>query len=103
MTTALLDLTVDMDAEGFLNDAAAWTPEIAAAIAAAEDIALSDRHWDVINFARAHHASTGEAPTLRTISKQSGVTTKELFQLFPKGPAKKVSRISGLKKPQGCV
>ncbi|WP_322509249.1 TusE/DsrC/DsvC family sulfur relay protein [Anaerolinea sp.] len=26
-----------------------------------------------------------------------------MFALFPKGPAKKVARISGLGKPEGCV
>ncbi|MEN4098662.1 MAG: TusE/DsrC/DsvC family sulfur relay protein [Anaerolineaceae bacterium] len=31
------------------------------------------------------------------------MSTKELFTLFPKGPAKKVARISGLGKPEGCV
>jgi tRNA 2-thiouridine synthesizing protein E len=40
---------------------------------------------------------------LRTITSNAGVTTKELFALFPKGPAKKVARIAGLGKPEGCV
>jgi tRNA 2-thiouridine synthesizing protein E len=37
------------------------------------------------------------------IPSGAGVTTKEMFALFPKGPAKKVARISGLGKPEGCV
>jgi tRNA 2-thiouridine synthesizing protein E len=32
-----------------------------------------------------------------------GFPTKELFQLFPKKPAKKLSYIAGLQKPVGCV
>ncbi|MCP4625202.1 MAG: TusE/DsrC/DsvC family sulfur relay protein [bacterium] len=102
MTTATIP--VIRNEEGFLLDPNDWTPEIAQAIAAEEGIAeLSERHWDVINFARADHEATGESPTLRRISKQSGVTTKELFKLFPKGPAKKISKSAGLDKPKGCV
>jgi tRNA 2-thiouridine synthesizing protein E len=31
------------------------------------------------------------------------VPTKDLYQLFPKKPAKKMSYVSGLQKPVGCV
>ncbi|MEA3335562.1 MAG: TusE/DsrC/DsvC family sulfur relay protein [Chloroflexota bacterium] len=103
MTTPVTELTVEMDADGFLTDPAAWTPEVAESIAADEGIELSDRHWDVINFVREDYGKTGESPTLRRITKQSGVNTKELYQLFPKGPAKKVARIAGLGKPKGCI
>ena len=37
------------------------------------------------------------------ITKQSGVDTKELYQLFPGGPAKVAAKIAGLKKPTGCI
>jgi tRNA 2-thiouridine synthesizing protein E len=46
---------------------------------------------------------SGQSPTLRTINKKSGVETKELYELFPNGPAKKVARIAGLGKPKGCI
>lgn len=102
--TALADLPVEFDAEGFMTDPATWTPEIAAEIAKAEGIdELTPKHWKVIDFCREDYEQTGEAPTLRRISKQAGVPTKQLFKLFPKGPAKKVAKISGLGKPQGCV
>jgi tRNA 2-thiouridine synthesizing protein E len=57
----------------------------------------------VIDFCRTTGLATGKAPTLRTITTGSGVGTKDLFALFPKGPAKKVAKISGLGKPEGCV
>jgi dissimilatory sulfite reductase related protein len=97
-------LTFDVDAEGFMTDPAAWTPEIAAALAREEGIpALTERHWAVINFCRADFAKTGTPPGLRRISKESGVGTKELYELFPGGPGKKVSRVAGLGKPKGCI
>lgn len=98
------DLAVAFDAEGFMTNPKEWTPAIAAVLAAEEGIpVLGERHMKVINFARDSFFATGESPTLRAITKQSGVETKELYELFPKGPAKKVARIAGLGKPKGCI
>ena len=102
--TAVADLTVNFDAEGFMTDPSEWTPEIAAVLAKEEGIdELTEAHWTVINFVRAEFDKTGQSPTLRSISKRSGVGTKELYALFPKGPAKKVARVAGLGKPKGCI
>ncbi len=95
--------TVAFDAEGYLENPADWTPELAEAIAAREGIQLTEKHWQVIRFCREKAAETGKAPTLRQISLGTGIPTKELFQLFPKGPAKRVAKIAGLKKPEGCI
>jgi TusE/DsrC/DsvC family sulfur relay protein len=97
--------TVQVNDEGFMTNPAEWTKEIAVAIAAEEGISeLTATHWKVIEYCRKNAAATGgSAPTLRTITSNAGVTTKELFSLFPKGPAKKVARIAGLGKPEGCV
>ena len=98
------ELNVSFDAEGFMTDPGQWTPEIAAALAEEEGIStLTDRHWQVINFVRKETVSAGEFPTLRGITKRSGVETKELYELFPKGPAKKIARIAGYPKPKGCI
>ena len=35
--------------------------------------------------------------------KASGVPIKELYQLFPKGPAKLAAKIAGIPKPRGCI
>ena len=103
-TLPLGESTIDLDEEGFMTDPRAWTPEIAASLAVEEGIAeLSDRQWAVINYCRSDFEKTGTAPTLRRITKESGVNTKELYELFPGGPAKKVARISGLGKPKGCI
>ena len=64
---------------------------------------LTEDHWTVVKFAREDFAAKGEAPTLRRVSSGAGVPTKALFQLFPKKPAKKISYVSGLPKPKGCV
>jgi tRNA 2-thiouridine synthesizing protein E len=96
--------TVQVNDEGFMTNPNEWTKEIAVTLAGEEGIPeLSVDHWKIIEFCRKSASETGAAPTLRAISAGAGVTTKELFSLFPKGPAKKVARISGLGKPEGCV
>jgi len=96
--------TLSVDDDGYLVDRNAWTREIAVLLAKEEGIdELTDRHWAVIDFARADFDAKGETPGLRRISVQAGVPTKELYALFPKGPGKKVARIAGLTKPKGCV
>ena len=94
---------VEFDADGYMVDPHAWTPEIAQAIAAQEGIELTDRHWVVINFVRKEFEANGEPPTLRRITKQTDVGMKEIYQLFPDGPAKRAARIAGLGKPTGCI
>ena len=99
--TTLADLK--LDADGYLADPNDWTPEVAELFAQELGIELTDRHWQVINYVRQEWEKTGEMPTLRRITKQSGVPTKELYKLFPKGPAGKIAKISGLGKPKGCI
>jgi tRNA 2-thiouridine synthesizing protein E len=96
--------TVEFDEEGFMVNPNDWNKDIAAVLAQEVGInELTDRHWTVIDFSRSDFQEKGEAPTLRRITKAGGVPTKELYKLFPKGPAKKVARISGLGKPTGCI
>lgn len=94
---------VQVNAEGFMTNPAEWTKEVAIEIAREEGLPeLTDAHWKVIDFCRST-SEDGKSPTLRTITNGTGLTTKELFALFPKGPAKKVAKIAGLGKPEGCV
>ena len=102
MTLDILDSVV-FDDEGFMVDASAWTEEIGQAIAEALEVHLTDRHWQVINFARSDFEASGEPPTLRRITQQTEVSMKEMYQLFPDGPAKIAANIAGLMKPTGCI
>jgi tRNA 2-thiouridine synthesizing protein E len=96
--------TVQVNEEGFMTDPSEWSREIAVEIAREEGIdPLTEAHWKVVEFCRQSAQDSGKAPTLRQITTGTGITTKDLFALYPKGPAKKVARISGLGKPEGCV
>jgi dissimilatory sulfite reductase related protein len=102
--TMIADTSVDVDAEGFLTDPQQWNERLAEQIARENGIAeLSERHWLVVKFMRARYLSTGTAPSIRSLGKESGVPIKELYQLFPKGPAKLAAKIGGIPKPRGCI
>jgi len=105
MTTMLIaERPVDVDAEGFLTDPAQWNDEIAEAIARdAGIVELTPRHWQVVRFMRERYLTSGTAPTIRALGKESGVPVKELYELFPKGPAKLAAKIGGIPKPKGCI
>ena len=102
MTQDILD-TIEFDDDGFMVDESAWSDEIAKAIADALEVTLSDRHWEVIKYDRSEFENNGEPPTLRRITQQTDVSMKEMYQLFPDGPAKIAANIAGLKKPTGCI
>jgi len=103
-TLTLLDTVLDVDAEGFLQKPEQWNEEIAAEIARENGIhTLTDRHWMVVRYMRERFLKTGSAPSIRTLGKESGVDIKELYQLFPKGPAKLAAKIGGIPKPKGCI
>ena len=95
---------VDVNDEGFLTDPSQWNEEIATELARREGIdPMTDRHWEVVRFMRAEYESKGTGPTVRVLGKTSGVPVKELYQLFPKGPAKLAAKIAGIPKPRGCI
>jgi TusE/DsrC/DsvC family sulfur relay protein len=64
---------------------------------------LSPAQWKVIEFMQKEFRENGQAPSVRKLNKSGVVSTKELYELFPGGPAKKAAKIAGLKKPEGCV
>lgn len=95
---------VAFNSEGYMLDPNQWTREIAEELAKQEGIeVLTPEHWKIIDYCRTTGLASGKSPTLRQITTGTGVSTKDLFALFPKGPAKKVAKVAGLGKPEGCV
>ena len=66
-------------------------------------VPLTDRHMQVVHFMRKEYFEKGTGPTVRKLGKTSGVTVKELYKLFPKGPAKTAALVAGIPKPRGCI
>ena len=102
--TLIADTPVEVDGEGFLTTTEQWNDQIAQAIAGENGVPeLTDRHWLVVRFMRERYLANGTAPSIRSLGKESGVPVKELYQLFPKGPAKLAAKIGGIPKPKGCI
>jgi tRNA 2-thiouridine synthesizing protein E len=102
-TATYAGTSVAVNEEGFFENPDEWSDQMAAEIAEAEGIDLTEQHWRVIRFMRAEYAAKGTGPTVRVLGKASGVSIKELYQLFPKGPAKVAAKIAGIPKPRGCI
>jgi tRNA 2-thiouridine synthesizing protein E len=95
---------VELTDEGFFVDPTQWTEDMVPELAAKEGITeLTPGHWQVVRFMRSEFESKGAAPSVRALSKTSGVSIKDLYALFPKGPAKTAARIAGVPKPHGCI
>ena len=103
-TRTLAGTTVDVNEEGFFTEPTEWNEDMAVELAEEAGIdELTPDHWKVLEFMRAQYFEKGTGPTVRVLGKTSGVSVKELYQLFPKGPAKIAARIAGIPKPRGCI
>ncbi|HHH31190.1 MAG TPA: TusE/DsrC/DsvC family sulfur relay protein [Polyangiaceae bacterium] len=95
---------VAFDDDGYLADPSQWTEELARALAASQGVPeLTERHWVAIMAARNDYLENGVSPNIRRITMISDVTTKELYQLFPKAPGMTLARVAGIPKPVGCI
>jgi tRNA 2-thiouridine synthesizing protein E len=102
--TNLAGIEIEFDADGHMKNLDQWNEEIAKELALLEGInQLTEDHWKVINYMRKEFKEKGDAPSIRRLTKESGIGTKTLYALFPKGPAKKAAKIAGLPKPKGCI
>ncbi len=93
---------VECNDQGYLTDPNQWNKEIGLEIAKAEEINMTDKHWEVIDYLRDQVKQ--EVPlTIRKVGKSGVVDIKEFYQLFPKGPLKIASKIAGIPKPVSCI
>jgi tRNA 2-thiouridine synthesizing protein E len=103
-TQTIAGTAVDRNDEGFFTNPGQWNESMVPELAAAEGITeLTPDHWRVINFMRSEYLEKGTGPTVRILGKTSGISVKELYQLFPKGPAKIAAKLAGIPKPRGCI
>jgi tRNA 2-thiouridine synthesizing protein E len=94
----------EVDEDGFLQEPERWNEEVAKDFALTEAVeVLTDRHWKVIQYIRSYYLEFGIAPMIRKLCKETGYKLKEIYQLFPSGPAKGACKLAGLPRPTGCV
>lgn len=102
--------SIATDEEGYLENLADWTPDVAEAMAKSEDVTLKPEHWEILNFLREYYEEYQIAPAVRVLTKAVGKrlgadkgNSKYLYLLFPYGPGKQACKYAGLPKPTGCV
>ncbi len=94
---------VAYSADGHLADPGVWTRALATNIATAEGLSLGEAQWKLIDFARAEYLEKKASPNIRRITQATGVSTKEIYGMFPKAPGRTIARIAGIPKPTGCL
>ena len=96
---------IELNEEGFLLHPEEWDDGVAQALARSQEglEALNEDHWKVVRFIRGHFLETNLAPMVRSMCKTTGIPLRQIYELFPSGPAKGACKVAGLPKPTGCV
>lgn len=104
------DKLIETDAHGYLKHLDEWNESVAEAIAAQEMIPMTPAHWEVVWFVRDFYTEYRTSPAIRALVRameqkygpEKG-SSRYLYKLFPKGPAKQATKIAGLPKPVKCI
>ena len=98
------------DREGFLRRLQDWTPDVARQIACAENLEMTDAHWEIVELLREYYQQFDSSPAMRPLVKYCALKLGPekgrsiyLMSLFPGSPAKLGSKIAGLPKPDNCL
>ncbi len=95
---------IEVDEDGFIQDPGAWDEAVAKDLAVTEGVNdMSENHWKVVNYLRNYYLEFQMAPMIRKLCKETGFKLKEIYDMFPSGPAKGACKVAGLPKPTGCV
>ena len=95
---------IEVDEDGFIQDPDAWDQAVAKDLASTEGVTeMSENHWKVVNYLRGYYLEFQMAPMIRKLCKETGFKLKEIYDMFPSGPAKGACKVAGLPKPTGCV
>ncbi len=100
----LAGMMLEVDEHGFMQETDRWTEDIARAYALKEDVKeLTADHWKALNYLRSYYLANGICPMIRRLIKETGFTLKQLYDLFPEGPANSACKWAGMPKATGCV
>ncbi|MGB5835355.1 MAG: TusE/DsrC/DsvC family sulfur relay protein [Thiohalocapsa sp.] len=94
---------IETTESGFLVDPSDWNEDVARAIAEAEGIELTDKHWDIVKYLRDEYFNNNQnQPMERALLKDVGKiwgskpSSKDVYKLFPLAPTKQGTKIAGL-------
>ena len=100
---------IAVDSEGYLIHREDWSEDFARALAVAEDLVLTDSHWEVIAFLRAYYEEHQVQAQVRAMIQHftqrwgpSLGNNHNLHAMFPRGgPQKQGNRLAGLLRTKG--
>ena len=96
--------TIETDDHGYIQDFDAWSEELAQHLADKDGMGtLTPDHWKVLYYLRNYYREYELAPPIRMLCKETSLTLKNIYRLFPAGPAKGACKLAGLPRPTGCV
>ncbi|MFN8337677.1 MAG: TusE/DsrC/DsvC family sulfur relay protein [Saprospiraceae bacterium] len=102
MDKSIAGKNISVTEEGFLTDFSQWDKSIADALASENQITLTPRHWEVLDYIQTEYKN--DVPlSIRKIGKSGIVDIKEFYQLFPVAPLKTATKIAGIPKPVSCI
>lgn len=96
-------ISIETDGNGNLVNPLDWNEDVAKALAAADEIELTQEHWDVLAYLREEYTeNNNNQPMERQINKDMGkrwgkkISSKDLYKLFPLAPSKQGNKVAGL-------
>jgi TusE/DsrC/DsvC family sulfur relay protein len=94
---------LEVNEHGFLQETGKWTEEVARAYALKEGVTgLTPDHWKVINYLRDYYRVNGICPMVKRMTKDTGFSLKQVYDLFPEGPANSACKWAGMPMAAGC-
>ncbi|MDY0834323.1 MULTISPECIES: TusE/DsrC/DsvC family sulfur relay protein [unclassified Pseudomonas] len=102
--------TLELDKDGYLVDLNDWSSDVANALAAAEDLALTPEHWEILELLRGFYSEFQLSPATRPLIKYTALklgpekgNSLHLNRLFKGTPAKLAAKLAGLPRPTNCL
>ena len=103
-TVTLGGIEIEIDEDGFIQEPEKWNEKMAEDLAKTEEAyPLNEDAWKVVNFLRNYYLEFEIAPPIRILCKTTGFNLKQIYEMFPSGPAKGGCKVAGLPKPTGCL
>lgn len=110
MTIHYNNKSLATDKQGYLIDFNDWNEDVAILLAKADEIELSEAHWEIIRFVRGFYLTYNTSPAIRALTKamkaefgEEKASSRYLYRLFKEGPAKQATKYAGLPKPARCI
>ncbi|MBT9300166.1 TusE/DsrC/DsvC family sulfur relay protein [Pseudomonas sp. TAE6080] len=102
--------TLELDKDGYLVDLNTWSAEVASALASAEELELTDEHWEILELLRGFYREFQLSPATRPLIKYTALklgpekgNSLHLNRLFKGTPAKLAAKLAGLPRPTNCL